>query len=289
MVTAAALTQAVRRARIAVLGPLVSMNNPVRIAEEIAMLDQMSGGRLDILPLRGTPNEFPYYNVPAEETRERTQEAVLLIRKALTEPEPFSWKSTHYDFPVVSVWPGPTQAPHPPMFYSANSPESAAFAAEHHFGAAQSFAGPKLVADRMRFYREQCAAHGWTPAPDQMLVRSFCVVGENHAHALELMSRIQGGQPSDHIPKEVLPPQEAGGQQPGAAADPATDALYAFGALQFHGDSDQVAQQIRDYHKLTGVGVFDLSFSAGYYSQEETADQVRRFARQVIPQLRDLS
>ena len=289
-VAAAALLAVVKNARLALLGPLVSMNNPVRIAEEIAMLDQMSGGRLTVLPLRGTPNEFPYYNVPAEETKGRTQEAVLLIQKALTEPEPFAWKSTHYDYPVISVWPGPTQTPHPPMFYSANSPDSAAFAAEHRFGAAQSFAGPKLAADRMRYYREQCAAHGWSPDSDQMLIRSFCVVGENAEHAADLMARAQGSRQAGLIsPLAPPPPPEAGGQQPGQAADPVIDAAYAFGVLQFAGSSDEVAKQIRDYHELTGIGIYDLSFNFGYYTVEETADQIRLFAREVIPQLRDLS
>lgn len=55
---AAAITRVVKRARIAVLGPLVSMTNPVRTAEELAILDQLSGGRLVALFLRGTPNEF---------------------------------------------------------------------------------------------------------------------------------------------------------------------------------------------------------------------------------------
>lgn len=59
--------------------------------------------------------------------------------------------------------------------------------------------------------------------------------------------------------------------------------------LQFAGSSDEVAKQIRNYHELTGVGTFDLSFNFGYYTVEESADQIRRFAREVIPQLRDLS
>src|SRR5579859_6312145 len=58
---AGALTQVVRRANIALLGPLAPMNNPVRTAEEIAILDQLSHGRLIVLPLRGTPNEFNCY------------------------------------------------------------------------------------------------------------------------------------------------------------------------------------------------------------------------------------
>ncbi len=89
---AAALSQVVRRPKIAVLGPLVSMNNPVRIAEEIAMLDQLTGGRLIVMFLRGTPNEFLSYGVNPDETRARTQEASLLIIRALTEAQPFGWE-----------------------------------------------------------------------------------------------------------------------------------------------------------------------------------------------------
>ena len=127
-VFAAALSQVVRRAKIAVLGPLVSMNNPVRIAEELAMLDQLSGGRLVVLFLRGTPNEFLAYGTNPDETRARTQEASILITRALTEPQPFGWEGRYYRFRTVSVWPGSVQQPHPPLYYSGNSLESSSFA-----------------------------------------------------------------------------------------------------------------------------------------------------------------
>src|SRR5215470_5308286 len=58
---AGALTQIVKHARLALLGPLASVNNPVRLAEEIAMLDQLSRGRVIVLPLRGAPSEFNTY------------------------------------------------------------------------------------------------------------------------------------------------------------------------------------------------------------------------------------
>jgi alkanesulfonate monooxygenase SsuD/methylene tetrahydromethanopterin reductase-like flavin-dependent oxidoreductase (luciferase family) len=88
---AGALTRIVRRARIALLGPLASINNPVRIAEEIAMLDQLSGGRLIVLLLRGTPNEFKTYEpIDAALTQEKTQAATRLVRKALTDTTPFA-------------------------------------------------------------------------------------------------------------------------------------------------------------------------------------------------------
>jgi alkanesulfonate monooxygenase SsuD/methylene tetrahydromethanopterin reductase-like flavin-dependent oxidoreductase (luciferase family) len=153
MVFAGALSQVVKRAKIAVLGPLVSMNNPVRIAEELAMLDQLSHGRLVVLFLRGTPNEFLAYSTNPDETRARTQEASVLITRALTEPEPFGWEGRFWRFRTVSVWPGPIQQPHPPMFYSGNSFESATFAAKHHLGLGVSFYPVNLVAQIMRYYK----------------------------------------------------------------------------------------------------------------------------------------
>ena len=103
LVFAGALTQVVKRAKIALLGPIVSINNPVRLAEEIAMLDQMGGGRIVMFLLRGTPNEFNTYYVKPEETRERAQEAIKLIERALAEPEPFGWAGRYFHYPTVSV------------------------------------------------------------------------------------------------------------------------------------------------------------------------------------------
>src|SRR5512146_951828 len=85
MVLAGGLTQAVKRAKIALLGADVPILNPVRVAEEFAMLDVMSGGRLIAGMLRGTPNEYVTYNVNPAESRGRFEEALQLIRMAWTE------------------------------------------------------------------------------------------------------------------------------------------------------------------------------------------------------------
>src|SRR3546814_12847163 len=111
-VMAAALTQRVKRAKIALLGPLVPLSNPVRLAEELAMLDAMSGGRLVVLFLRGTPSEHHTYDTPAEKTRGITQEAIELILKAWQEDEPFAWKGENYTFSTVSIWHRVVQKPH---------------------------------------------------------------------------------------------------------------------------------------------------------------------------------
>ncbi|MEW9552072.1 LLM class flavin-dependent oxidoreductase [Nonomuraea sp. NPDC050783] len=279
-VSAAAVSQLVKNAGVALLGPLASINNPVRIAEELAMLDHLTDGRIICAPLRGTPNEFVNYNVDADETRGRTQEAMLLIRKALTSLEPFSWDGTYFQFPVVSVWPGPTQTPHPPLYSSVNSPESVDFAARHRFAAAASYYEPQMIANIMDSYRDQCEKHGWTPSPEQQLYRSYVVVGESPAHAVELKERFAGDNPPPHA--------FAPGLTSDAEMTKKDMAGFGFGFLQFVGDTSEVTEQIIEFQRMTGVGMLDLGFTYGYFTHDETADMVTRFAKDVLPKLRGL-
>jgi alkanesulfonate monooxygenase SsuD/methylene tetrahydromethanopterin reductase-like flavin-dependent oxidoreductase (luciferase family) len=299
---AGALTQVVKRARIALLGPLVSMSNPVRTAEELAMLDQLSGGRLIALFLRGTPNEFLAYGVNPKETRARTQEASLLILRALSEPEPFGWEGRYFRFRTVAVWPGPIQRPHPPLFYSGNSIESATFAAANHFGLGVSFYPPPMVAQLTGHYREQCEKHGWRPKPEQMIYRTFLGVAESDQEADGMRSRFFGlaglasmfrgrasavGMPS--IGDAGLAPKEIGTDADGknSAAD-SGQAGFGFGGLQFCGSPDTVVKQIGEFQEQTGIGVLDLSFGGGGLTPQESQRSFRLFASEVLPRIRSL-
>jgi alkanesulfonate monooxygenase SsuD/methylene tetrahydromethanopterin reductase-like flavin-dependent oxidoreductase (luciferase family) len=100
-----------KKIKIAVLGPIVSQSNPVQVAEELAMLDTLSQGRLIVGMLRGTTNEYLTFDLNPAEARERTTEGMELILKAWTEPQPFGWQGRHYQFRTVSVWPRPLQQP----------------------------------------------------------------------------------------------------------------------------------------------------------------------------------
>jgi len=278
-VFAAALSQVVRRAKIAVLGPLVSMNNPVRIAEELAMLDQLSGGRLVVLFLRGTPNEFLAYGTNPEETRGRTQEASILITRALTEPQPFGWEGRFYRFPTVSVWPGPIQQPHPPLYYSGNSLESATFAAAQRLGLGVSFYPPHLVAQMTTHYKQECAKHGWEPASDQLLYRSFIAVGEDDKEAAALQAKYFIGDATGNFFRGR-----------GAAVPPPTQtqAGFGLGELRFCGGPDTVVRQITEFHATTGVGVIDVAFGGAGLTLPEAMKSMRLFATEVLPRIRHI-
>jgi alkanesulfonate monooxygenase SsuD/methylene tetrahydromethanopterin reductase-like flavin-dependent oxidoreductase (luciferase family) len=292
-VFAAALSQVVRHARIAVLGPLVSMNNPVRVAEELAMLDQLSEGRLVVLFLRGTPNEFLTYGTNPDETRARTQEACVLIQRALTEPQPFGWEGRFYRFRTVAVWPGPTQRPHPPMYYSGNSFESAAFAAKRHLGLGISFYPPHLVAQLTEYYRQECAKCGWVPAPDQLLYRGFIGVGEDETEAAALQSSYFGessvmqffrGRAAVISPP--APPTSTADVNSGGANKSATG--LRLGSLHFCGSPDTVVNQIGQLHEQAGVGIIDLSFSGPGLTEHAALKSLRLFGTEVLPRIRHL-
>ncbi|MFM2076679.1 MAG: hypothetical protein RJA49_569, partial [Actinomycetota bacterium] len=133
---------------IGVFGTDLPINNPVRIAEEYAMLDNLLGGRLRVALLRGTPNEYLSYFDNPWESREKSEEATLLIKACWTEPEPFGWEGRYYRFRNIAVWPRVTQDPHPRILISANSADGAVFAGTHGFDIGFSYLGT-----------EKCALH----------------------------------------------------------------------------------------------------------------------------------
>src|SRR5262245_42374880 len=105
IVSAAFIAAHLKKLTIALLGPIVPQSNPVRVAEEVAMLDTMAQGRLVVGLLRGTTNEYLTYDLNPREARERTDEGMELILKAWKEPQPFGWQGRHFQFRTVSIWP----------------------------------------------------------------------------------------------------------------------------------------------------------------------------------------
>ena len=185
-VLASALTQKVKRAKIAILGALIPLTgNPVRIAEEYAMIDNLSGGRLIAGLLRGAPYEYLVYNVNPAESRTRFEEAWDLIVRAWTDRMPFGWEGRHYHYRNVSIWPRPLQQPTPPIYVSGSSKESGEFAARKKVGLGLAFTNRPLAAEAAQHYRARCADHGWEPSAEQIVYQLPIYVGETDEAAFE--------------------------------------------------------------------------------------------------------
>lgn len=113
-----------RRVRIGLAAAILPFHHPLRLAEQTALVDIVSNGRLDVGVGRGNrPAEFAGYRVPQQESRERFDEIVDIVRRAWTA-ERMSFHGRFYDFDDVRVIPKPVQTPHPPLYQVCTSRDS---------------------------------------------------------------------------------------------------------------------------------------------------------------------
>jgi len=118
-----------RRVRVGTAVQVLPLGNPLRIAEEVATVDQLSQGRFDFgVGRSGSPRAYDVLGVPYAESQARFEESLEILRKAW-KGEPFSHHGEFYRFEKATVTPRPHQQPHPPIRMAANSPETFALVA----------------------------------------------------------------------------------------------------------------------------------------------------------------
>ena len=122
---AAVAASRTRRVRIGLVAAILPFHHPLRLAEQTALVDIVSRGRLEVGFGRGNrPAEFRGYNVPQQENRDRFEEAVEIITQAWTQTEPFSYEGRFFTVRDTRVIPKPVQKPHPPVYQVCGSKES---------------------------------------------------------------------------------------------------------------------------------------------------------------------
>lgn len=287
-VTAAYLAAALERLTIAVLGPIVPHTNPVRVAEELAVVDNLAPGRLVVGLLRGTMYEYLAYDLKPDEARDRTNEGMELILKAWREPQPFGWQGRYFQYRTVAVWPQPVSRPGPPTMILGTSKETCEFAARHRLGLGVSFAPYEVVRRATDHYRERCAAYGWEPGPDDILYRANILMADSDEEAQRILDALHGD-----VPLAVLRPEIRDAlirAETGNRAGPVVKPNVA-GALSttFLGSPDTIVEQARKVRSELGAGVLDLNFR-NYAGQGESplTDALQLFGEKILPQLRDV-
>ena len=155
----AARTSTIRLGTAVVVLP---WHNPVLVAEEAATLDLLSNGRLDFGVGKGyRPYEFSGFCVPQDEATARFDEAIEVIRKAWTSKGRFSYEGRWCRYDDIVVEPAPIQQPHPPFWMGAGSPDSIRRAAREGYNLLLDQIAPvDVIIDRVRVFREECAATG---------------------------------------------------------------------------------------------------------------------------------
>ena len=284
-VSAAWLAGRTDRIKIALLGPIVPTSNPIRVAEEFAMLDALAPGRIVAGLLRGTTNEYLSYDLNADEARGRTDEGMELILKAWTEPEPFGWQGLYFQFRTVSIWPRrPTNA----GYILGTSAEAGAFAARHRMGMGVSYGPFDAMARSTGYYRQQCAEYGWTPGPDDIIYRANMILGETDEQAEAILARRDGQAPfpiSGPLKDALLAADTsrniAGVRQPANVGGVLP--------ISFCGGPDRVVEQIERCRAVIGAGVLDLSLTdPGTGGLDAMMEALDLFGRTVLPRVRDI-
>jgi alkanesulfonate monooxygenase SsuD/methylene tetrahydromethanopterin reductase-like flavin-dependent oxidoreductase (luciferase family) len=324
-VTLAMLATLTKRARLLALGyPLANRTEPIRLAEEIAYIDVVSRGRLDIGLVKGSPYDVAPANSNPVKITERFWDTHDLVMRALTHQDgPFSWESEFHEFRQVNIWPRPWQQPHPPVFVTGGSPETAAAVGKRGHTLVTILGGwnARKIFD---VYRENAEQAGIETSARNFGYTALVGVGETEEEGFRRLDQIAGYFRTTSIVAEPFmnPPgyMSAAGnaawlkknQKRGRAGRffPATKrdgtvlrigsgAGHGIGvtprdmidaAIAFGGTPDQVAEQIAEFHEHTGgFGTLIMMGHGGDLSHEETKANLTLFGTEVLPKLQSLN
>lgn len=311
-ISLAALARQTKKARLLVLGnPVGHRPDPVRLAEELAMIDVISGGRLEAGFVRATPAEVAPANSNPATLTERYWEAVELIERAWTSHDgPFNWEGDFFHYRKVNIWPRPYQQPKPPIWLASGTPEYGQIAADRNATLATFFSGPVKTREIFSNYRQRCVETG-KPIPDPRRFAYLAMVAVGHteeqglariAKVMEFLRTLGRTYKAFNNPPGFLPTTAGvtalrGSGGPFAFTSRSGERVPAAGAsleqlsdagMVFAGTPDQVYNQIADFNRfIGGCGNLVMMAQGGSLSHEETCDSLKLFAKEVLPRLRE--
>ena len=184
---AAVISKVTKKVKIAILGNVIAVTDPIRMAEQIAMLDCYSGGRIISGFTRGGAVESLQGGVNPVENRERFEEAHDLIVKCWTTPGPFRYEGKYYQYRVVNPWVLPLQKPHPDIWFpGGGSPESVIWAARHGYPYMNLGALMDVTVQLRDIYIDTAKEVGYKAGPEHFGYLLRALVADTDERAIEL-------------------------------------------------------------------------------------------------------
>ena len=302
---AASAAQRTKRVKLLIYGNLLPLHEPLRLAEELAMLDCLSNGRLISGFARGIPREYQVHNVPLSDSRARFDEAFDIITRAWSE-EVFSYRGKFWSYNDVSLWPRPVQKPRPEIWTPVvSSRESIEFAARNGIRITPGLAPGGLQDDIIAHYAKCLAARGEAITPDHLSVGVNAYVADSreaairecapyllyfnrtlfsHGNFTETSRQRETGYSSagstDYVRAENLRAAEfnRGDFRNMTMAD-----VEKLAERLPWGAPAEVADKIVRLAEHTGAATVQVNFNRGAMPHEMFVEQIRRFARDVLP------
>ncbi|MBS0560018.1 MAG: LLM class flavin-dependent oxidoreductase [Proteobacteria bacterium] len=302
-VFASILAAVTKRVKIVLLGnPLPLADNPIRLAEELAMIDMISKGRLVSGFVRGGGQEQLATGVNPAFNRERFQEAHDLIVKTWTQPGPFRWEGTHYQHRVVNPWAVPLQKPYPRVWIpGVLSKETVIWAAQHRYpyiALNTSIEATKVIWD---LYDKVAEEAGYTAGPENRgyLIRVHVQDTEEKAvkNAKQFMW-MQGeftglAHPVWANPAGYFSPSGRRGFVEfavGRAKNPRGNPTFEEqrqNMMIVCGTPDQCIERLKTLMEATRPGIFGFWANDGNVSAEDSRNCIRLLCQEVMPAIRE--
>ncbi len=288
----AAVAQRTKRIRLRTALHTLPLENPMRLAGQIAMADILTNGRLECGLGRGHAWLFGPANVPLEQSRPRYNEAVEILLRAWTEEE-FSFHGQYYNVEKVSVVPKPVQKPHPRLFTGGTSDVTYQMAGERGWGI---FVPPllpyKVLEGPLGIYKKACAQHGHQP--DIVYIRPVYLGDDEKQIRREVEAALHNFLAFNASPVESLQ-----GESKKAELRAKGYGFYASGALEsltrltyeeivdqeigFIGTPKKVIRQIENLATVGGIGELAIVANFGGLEHWKSIKTQQLFAEQVMP------
>jgi alkanesulfonate monooxygenase SsuD/methylene tetrahydromethanopterin reductase-like flavin-dependent oxidoreductase (luciferase family) len=182
---------------------LAAFYHPLRLAEEVALLDVISGGRVNWGAGRGfDKKEFKTFGVPFDESRARFRESVDIVLKAWTEDR-LTYRGDYHTYEDVEVLPKPAQTPHPPVWLAATSPDSIENAAKDGFSILMDpHTTHAEISEKFKFYQDTLRKHGHTPEGRDTPVARLLAVANTEDEATEIARKGAGWTLGSYVNKD---------------------------------------------------------------------------------------
>lgn len=298
-----AVARATKNLRIGAMMWQLPFYNPIRLAQEVAMLDQLSRGRVEFGTGIGVhEHEFIRWGVDYYQRAAIAGEVLDIVRKAWTQDE-VTYNGKYFHFDEALPQPKPFQKPHPPVWAAVHSDAAIEFAAKNNFHVAQNLDTDEVVARKFANYREiwkSCGHPG--PMPRVFLMRQVHVAETDdkaHAQARQFIASREGGAVpvgGGPIAKTRIgwgTHQRGMGRDSERPDDKARGEVMRQAATSYEFNIDQglavvgspetVRRRLEEGKKRIGYDIFCGNFAIGNMSDEMTAESIRLFGEQVVP------
>jgi alkanesulfonate monooxygenase SsuD/methylene tetrahydromethanopterin reductase-like flavin-dependent oxidoreductase (luciferase family) len=299
---AASAAQRTTKLRLLMYGNLLPLHDPLRLAEEIAMLDCLSDGRIICGVARGAPREYKAFNVPLDESRARFDECYEIMRRAWTE-ESFAFKGRFHQYEDIALWPRPVQQPMPVWVPISRSKDSIEWAAANDIPITPGMPGPSRH-DTIKYYANCLAKHGNKITPRHLNIQVDAYIADSRKQAIAeygpyvayfhnvlfnfdhvRLSRVGGyfqKGATEHLRPEL---QDAAYDDSIRARDLTVDDIVRRAEAAAWGPPDHVVKQIITQAEEAGAETILVSMNRGAMPHEMFLNQIRRFGKEVLPHL----